>query len=124
VRRALLPGLLAVVLAGCGTTANLHLPEDVFVSGPPRMGVYGGVSNSVAAAKTGASRDGLRPKCLAALAALDVPLSAIGDTLTLPLTATVTAWRLYEESRPKPTPPPANDTPEPLTPERIHGGII
>ena len=119
-RRTLLPGLLAVVLTGCGTTLNLHLPKEH--GGPTQLEVYGGVSNSVTAAKTCAARDGLRPKCLAALAALDVPLSAIGDTLTLPLTATVTAWRLYEESRPAPTAPPAND--KPLTSERIHGGII
>ena len=51
-----------------------------------------------------------------------VDLSAIGDTLTLPITMTVNAWRMYEESRPKPPPPPAED--KPLTPERIHGGII
>jgi uncharacterized protein YceK len=115
-------GLLALALTGCGTTWNLHMPEDLTASGPPRMGVYGGVANSVAAAKTCAARDGLRSKALAALAALDVPLSAIGDTLTLPITMTVTAWRMYEESRPEPPPPPTED--KPLTPERIHGGII
>jgi uncharacterized protein YceK len=120
VTRSFTLGLLTLALTGCGTTLNLHMPKEQ--NGPTQLEVYGGVSNTVALARTCAERDGLKPKFLAALVALDVPLSAIGDTLTLPITMTVTAWRLYEESRPTPPPPPATD--KPLTPERIHGGII
>jgi uncharacterized protein YceK len=124
VTRSFTLGLLALALTGCGTTANIHLPKEL--GGRNQLEVYGGVSNSVAMARTCADRDGVGPKFLAALVALDVPLSAIGDTLTLPITMTVAAWRLYESSREEAKPPPADDKPAGghLVPERIHGGII
>src|SRR5687768_16376702 len=85
-----LSAALLPLLAGCGTVANL-------VPVPPATGemrVYGGVATDLDTARQmsagAAATDDPVERCLcyanAALAVLDVPLSAVGDTLTLPVT--------------------------------------
>ena len=79
---------LVLALTGCGTIQNLSRPED----GAPRpMKVYGGLSQS-----WGMFREAfidpeaviLSPLCLP-----DVALSAVGDTLTLPITLAAAVQR-------------------------------
>jgi len=115
--RALACGIVALALTGCGTVGNLREPRDAQV--------YGGVGIAVEDFRTGREGQTLLPWIVWPLRALDVPLSAIGDTLTLPVAAAaqlnrmsdseppVSAeekkyWREFwgvEDSRPLPVPP-------------------
>ena len=90
--------VIAGSLAGCGTTMNIAAPNPLGGDphSKPPITVYGGVANDVRYAKTAAGYDGVAPKLLAVAAVLDIPFSAIGDTLTLPITGTVTIWRLVD----------------------------
>lgn len=79
--RLALCSLALVILSGCGTAQNVILPKQ-----PTR--VYGGVQRDLV--KIG---DGILPTpgaerpVLNALGGLvDLPFSAVGDTLTLPVT--------------------------------------
>jgi uncharacterized protein YceK len=86
---------LALSLTGCGTAANLTFPEKVMIPGPPRMEVYGGVGNDVRWIKDLAATRGPIALLLAAGLVLDLPLSAVADTLTLPVTLGVKVDRAY-----------------------------
>jgi uncharacterized protein YceK len=120
--------LVAVVVpaaGGCGTFFNLiPEPHKMRAPGPRPLKVYGGVENSAFFAWTGltepftksdvtvANRILATPYCwsLAAwAAAVDMPLSAVADTLTLPITipAALARERDKHESAPEPTDPPA-----------------
>src|SRR5262245_19496440 len=91
------PAAVAVValilagLTGCGTVQNFARPEDG--SGRP-LEVYGGVSRSGDALKEKATVPDLVVVSYAPFYVPDVVLSAVGDTVTLPLTTAVTAYRL------------------------------
>ena len=84
---ALLPAVLAVLASGCGTVLN-------FASGDPD--VYGGVQRDIQVVftpdsvaftpNTVPSSDAMAGVVVVALVAADIGLSAICDTLTLPLT--------------------------------------
>jgi uncharacterized protein YceK len=101
----LLAALVLPILAGCGTVQNARAGDWIFSSGPKE--IYGGVKidadNSVKCCKDCFAGDkpflenGL-PR-LAALAGaaylivIDLPLSVVGDTLTLPQTIRATMER-------------------------------
>ena len=126
--RALCLGLLAFTLTGCGTVLNMGVPTTPLASGEDRFRIYGGVANDVVLMKLAAADDWKSPNLAAAAVALDMPLSVIADTLTLPLTLSIAVGRALE-NRHKQTPKPSPDAkPKPdekgATPERIHGGII
>jgi uncharacterized protein YceK len=93
-RRAIKAAVLLVgmtLLSGCGTAANLlyiGLPTD------DKLNVYGGVMVDAKVIR-GSATDTLRPKGVQGFAAsardavlmtLDLPFSAVADTLTLPVT--------------------------------------
>jgi uncharacterized protein YceK len=105
-------GLLPTIV-GCGTMANLPNHSGMVIyDTTPRYRIYGGVlhdlerlgvkreedNTSCLIGQTQASRTMLKPpesiggcvdQCLgAALLVVDLPLSAIADTLTLPITIT------------------------------------
>src|SRR5262249_21073332 len=79
--RKLLPILFLGLLGGCGTANNL-------ASSTGHAAVYGGVRSDLE--KIGdliVPRPGTeRPIVNGVVAAVDLPLSAVGDTVTLPLT--------------------------------------
>jgi uncharacterized protein YceK len=97
---AFLMPTLALCLTGCGTVSN-------FVFTPPASGepmgydVYGGVQEDVVCIERSAAAvreaktagQGLRECSDLILWAVDLPLSAIGDTVTLPLTVRATIAR-------------------------------
>jgi uncharacterized protein YceK len=102
---------LACAACGCGTMSNLigagTPPADASVNvGPPNV-VYGGVKQdaeyaweqlhpyAVAASFSGAPGGPLMP-FLGLCAVVDLPLSAIGDTITLPITIPATIERRSE----------------------------
>ncbi len=133
-RRFVAVAMLASALTGCGTNLNFCLPKDhsgEMPSGPPRLEVYGGVSTSVEMAQKCSQENGVRAKLVAAFVLADVPLSAIGDTLTLPITVSVTIARAIDARRESPPAPvefkrfsdEEKNKPSPLTPESTHGGI-
>lgn len=105
------PAILAlaatVTLSGCGTIGNLAGNDDSMGRLSPEARVYGGV-----AADMGAFKEFLRPRSylpwlypvLASFALLDLPLSAVGDTLTLPL-AVYAEWKRYSAEASRFTPP-------------------
>lgn len=86
---------LALLLSGCGTAANtLWWSRD-----EGGLRVYGGVRaeteklrQHVADPERADSRD--------LLLALDLPLSLVGDTLTLPITVPVALTRSYSDPKP------------------------
>jgi len=90
--------VIAGSLAGCGTTMNIAAPNPLGGDphSKPPITVYGGVANDVRHLKHAVSSGGTAAPLFATLAVLDIPLSAIGDTLTLPITGTVTIWRLVD----------------------------
>jgi uncharacterized protein YceK len=120
-RRLVVGAFLAFALTGCGTARN-------FTEGwQGRTEPYGGVRIALDGPDTPGDRIG------AAFFPTDVPLSAVGDTLTLPITLSVAVARkikAYYNPPVSPEPPapptPSDNTPPTshLTPERIHGGII
>jgi uncharacterized protein YceK len=123
-------------ITGCGTTMNIAEPNPLGGDPhrkPAEITVYGGVVNDVRFAKTAAGHDGVAPKLLAAAAVLDMPFSAIADTLTLPLTVAATTARAIRDYRAPREPRPLTEEerqqlrdvpPGHLTPERIHGPIL
>jgi hypothetical protein len=97
--------------------------------------VYGGVTRSAACLVRKIDGDVMfMPSPFLPLVVPDVALSAIADTVTLPVTVPVSMIRaidkaFYEGMRdtyfPEKTPgPKEDDIPAQLVPERIHGGII
>jgi uncharacterized protein YceK len=100
--RALLLGVLALAPAGCGTTVNMHTWGPLLGAqepGPSTPEMYGGVAMSAEWARSNLEREGGRAKLLAAVGACDVVLSAVGDTLTLPLTAAIELWHPRADRR-------------------------
>jgi uncharacterized protein YceK len=77
VTRTFTLGLLALALTGCGTVGNLREPRDAQV--------YGGVGIAIDDFRTSHEGRTVLPWLVWPLRALDVPLSAIGDTVTLPV---------------------------------------
>jgi uncharacterized protein YceK len=77
-RTAVLWALAAFVVSGCGTVANLQTGKPDF---------YGGVQHDVQLLETPRSQpQGIGIRNLGALVLfVDLPLSIVGDTLTLPL---------------------------------------
>jgi uncharacterized protein YceK len=77
-RLAAVLALAGVLLVGCGTIRNL-------ASGDPD--IYGGVQKDVAFIQTPPTRQGVgvNPATLAVLMPVDLCLSFVGDTLTLPV---------------------------------------
>jgi uncharacterized protein YceK len=122
---------LSLALTGCGTVMNLYLPQEH--SGSESLRVYGGVADTTKAIRLNAEKKGVTPKLVAAALVLDVPLSAVGDTLTLPVSVAVSAARALDAHRHQPPIDPEerkrleenerNQPPGQFTPERIHGGI-
>jgi uncharacterized protein YceK len=83
--------VFAVLGGGCGTLNNLPRPEPVTFLGPgsPGSRTYGGVRAEWDAI-TGPHYDPKYPlilsMCLVPMVALDLPLTLVGDTITLPYT--------------------------------------
>ena len=77
-RRTVLLALAALVVSGCGTIANLQ-------TGKPDL--YGGVQHDVQLLETPRPQpQGIGIRNLGALVLfVDLPLSVVGDTLTIPL---------------------------------------
>jgi uncharacterized protein YceK len=103
--RALACGVftLSLTLTGCGTVGNLSGPENLMTPGPPQLEVYGGVANDVRWIKNLNETGGINTRLMAAALVLDVPLSAVADTITLPVTMWATVDRAYT-SEPPPSP--------------------
>jgi hypothetical protein len=92
--RVLAIGPLLFALTGCGTGQNLKC--GVFAGATP----YGGVEIAVDRYKsTPHNGDFTRLDVPQALRAADVALSAVGDTLTLPITGSVAVWRAGQALR-------------------------
>jgi uncharacterized protein YceK len=96
-----LVGLLPPCLSGCGTALNFCSFEDKTFPHEAHREVYGGVKydatgvpeclkNALEADPHETAwvkfRDAATDVCVAALLVIDLPLSAIADTLTLPIT--------------------------------------
>jgi len=79
--------MLTTAASGCGTMFNLA-GEEPWMIGLPRerqTAPFGGIDNDVRWLSRGAPPNEWRPWCIAAGAA-DMPLSLVGDILTLPYT--------------------------------------
>jgi uncharacterized protein YceK len=128
---------LAVVLcAGCGTVANFSRPED---GGRRPLEVYGGVTRTAACLVQKIDGDVIfMPSPFVPLLVPDVALSAIADTVTLPVTLSASVartisglypWLLYGSQGP-PRDPQAHGKFGPIdpsgqtTPERAIGHHI
>jgi len=108
---ALLTTALAIVLTGCGTALNFHDGSNsLWLKNDEPRKVYGGVSLD---AQCGSSLlveavTEVEPICLAWgawILAVDLPLSAVADTLTLPFTIPASIDRSIDDfylPRPKP----------------------
>jgi uncharacterized protein YceK len=103
--RALACGLVACALTGCGTVQNFARPGG----GEQRpLEVYGGTTRSVDALKAtvtdpvAVALSCSSPFAFAAAGALvlDVPLSAVADTVTLPITLWAKVDRAYVSELP------------------------
>src|SRR5438128_9209704 len=91
------PIMLALLLctsSGCGTMFNVTGHEPWLLGPPPMRPIvpFGGVDNDLRWMKRGLSPDGWEPGPVVA-AAIDMPLSFVGDVLTLP-------WTAYQSLRP------------------------
>jgi uncharacterized protein YceK len=124
-RASLAAALLFALLvsSGCGTIANLSIGSR---QGWKNAKIYGGVrrdiqsgedwfnANWTPSGQTDVQQD-IGAVVGVGLVGLDVPLSAIGDTLTLPVTIPAAIWgsstanvsRTSANSSPNPNPPPA-----------------
>ena len=124
--RVLAIGALACALTGCGTMGNFQ--RESLTQATP----YGGV-RIAADGFTPDAADFVAIDYPRVLCAADVALSAVGDTLTLPVTLSLTAWRVgtrvwalahYDNT------PPANNAWREFgfdgrnaAPEGVHGGV-
>ena len=108
--RIALTAIVALSLSGCGTIcnfANAPFPIEGF---PERPAVYGGLQFDAAVAggfAAGAfqSQSGDREKAMLILLGIlvvDLPLSFVGDTLTLPVTLLLERARNPRDSSPEP----------------------
>jgi uncharacterized protein YceK len=106
-RVAIVAFLLVFTVSGCGTVGNLW--ACCGKSGGDR--IYGGVCQDVKLAWEGVAQgfnpdeDGpWFPPAAICLFTLDLPLSAIGDTLTLPITIPATLGQANSADSPKADP--------------------
>ncbi len=85
--------LLACGLTGCGTVRNFYPQEP----GEVPLEVYGGVKRSVASLKETAGHD-VGAALLVVIWPIpvgDIVLSAVGDTVTLPVTTAAAVYRRF-----------------------------
>jgi uncharacterized protein YceK len=95
---------LCITSAGCGT---LHNIED-----DPEPAVYGGVRWEVPEIRERGGSD-MYGDAAVVIHCLDLPLTLIGDTVTLPYTIPCSLWRLCQGPPSYPPPPPIPATPVP-----------
>jgi uncharacterized protein YceK len=92
--------IVALFLCGCGTMANLSLGAR---QGWKNASIYGGVSRDIRSAEDWVDHNWTSGENLdipqdigtvvgVGLVGIDLPLSAIGDTLTLPITIPAAIW--------------------------------
>ena len=93
--RALACGLVACALTGCGTVANLHSSGD--------REMYGGVRQAVGDIRRGPDVTVAAPWVAWPMMVANVPLSAVGDTVTLPVTA-YEKWKRISSGEPNLSP--------------------
>jgi uncharacterized protein YceK len=128
--------LVVAMCAGCGTVANFSRPED---GGQRPLEVYGGVTRTARCLVREVDGDVMFvPSPFMPLLIPDLWLSAIADTITLPVTVSASVvrtasalypWLLYGSQG-----PPQDlealrkfgflDPPGQSTPERVHGQNI
>ena len=126
--RAAVLWIAALFLCGCGTIANL---ETGARQGWTNAAIYGGVRRDIQSGEKwidhswtwGEKLDIFQDVGSAVgvvLVAIDVPLSAVGDTLTLPVTVPIALW--YNSANrasagpPSAAAPPAAPVPAPVVP--------
>ena len=108
--------IVASFLSGCGTVANLSVGAR---DGWKNAQIYGGVRRDVQSAEdwfahswTPSSNPDWQQDIGAVvgvgLVGLDVPLSAIGDTLTLPITIPTSIWGSSSKARVSASAPPVS----------------
>lgn len=119
---------LAFALTGCGTARNFQREATTDAT------VYGGVKIAADGFTPGSDMAATWLKYMWPLVAADVVFSAVGDTLTLPVTVPLATWRvgsrLWRLANYNNTDPPRNewrrfwfnDESGPA-PERVRGGI-
>lgn len=113
------------LLSGCGTVANLAVGAR---EGWNNVQIYGGVRRDVQSAGNWLAHSWVAPEKLefmqdigaivgVGLVGIDVPLSAVGDTLTLPVTIPASIWGRPRNDanvdRQTAPPPPAVRAPPP-----------
>jgi uncharacterized protein YceK len=97
-------GSLVVAGSGCGTVLNFFNGES---RGPEH--VYGGVQMDCQVAAEQLKNNGVQGIPLVLWALLDLPLSLLGDTLTLPLVLSDQLHDLKADRPPAPAAEPAPD---------------
>jgi uncharacterized protein YceK len=117
--------LITGLLSGCGTVANLSTGAR---EGWKNVQIYGGVRRDVQSAGDWFTHSWVAPEKLefmqdigaivgVGLVGIDMPLSAVGDTLTLPVTIPASIWGRSRNDADVPRqtapPPPAVRTPPP-----------
>ena len=88
-KRVLAIGALACALTGCGTVQNFSSPSR------PGPTVYGGVEIAAERFTPGSQNDGFALAFMWPAYVADVGASAVGDTLTLPITVALALWLFY-----------------------------
>ena len=79
-----------LLMSGCGTVANLRPPSESIAGDPVKL-VYGGVRSNVEVIRSNLNPPrlpdlGMMAGVAVAWCFMDLPLTAVGDTLTLPYT--------------------------------------
>src|SRR5262249_7895482 len=96
-RQFIILTLFLCTASGCGTLANLQGEEPWLIGFAPKRPVtpFGGIDNDVRWMKRGKGPDGWESGPIVA-ASIDMPLSLVGDVITLP-------WTAYQSLRPPKT---------------------
>jgi uncharacterized protein YceK len=87
-KRVLAIGALLIALTGCGTVQNFQRES------PSKPTPYGGVEIAVDRFSPSSQGHGIWLMAAWPAVVADVGLSAVGDTLTLPITVTLVVWRV------------------------------